>query len=146
MSTRAHVVILVVAALTILFILRLVRRRQLRAKYSMLWLTVGVAVAVFAVFPDLLNPISDALGIYYEPATFLLFATVFLLCIVLHFSWELSRLEDRTRTLAEEQALLREEVGGLRDEVGGLRRELAERAGPAPPPAETARESESTPS
>ena len=138
MTTRAHVVILIVAALTIVFILRLVRRRQLRAKYSMLWLTVGVAVAVFAVFPDLLNPISSALGIYYQPATFLLFATVFLLCIVLHFSWELSRLEDRTRTLAEQQALLDEEVGGLRDEVSELRGEMeasaakAEREGTRP--------------
>ena len=127
-------------AATLPGILRLVRRRQLRAKYSMLWLTVGLAVAVFAVFPDLLNPISDALGIYYEPATFLLFATVFLLCIVLHFSWELSRLEDRTRTLAEEEGLLREEVSGLRDEVGSLRRELEARAEPK------SRESESTPS
>jgi len=117
-TTRAHIVVLLVAAFTIIFILRLVRRRQLRAKYSMLWITVGVAVAVFAVFPDLLNPLSRVLGIYYQPATFLLFATVFLLCIVLHFSWELSRLEDRTRTLAEEHALLRQEVTALRTEVG----------------------------
>jgi hypothetical protein len=129
MTTRAHIVILVVAALTILFILRLVRRRQLRAKYSMLWLTVGLAVAVFAIFPGLLNPISSALGIYYQPATFLLFATVFLLCIVLHFSWELSRLEDRTRTLAEEHGLLREEVGELRAE-------LRAKSAPEPPATE----------
>ena len=31
---------------------------------------------------------------------------VLLLLIVAHFSWEISRLEDRTRTLAEEVALL----------------------------------------
>jgi hypothetical protein len=34
-------------------------------------------------------------------------AIVFLLIVVMHFSWELSRLEERTRTLAEEIALLR---------------------------------------
>ena len=40
----------------------------------------------------------------------MLLALSFLLVLVLHFSWELSRLEDRTRALAEEHALLREEV------------------------------------
>ena len=40
----------------------------------------------------------------------MLLAVSFLLVLVLHFSWELSRLEDRTRALAEEDALLREEV------------------------------------
>jgi len=29
--------------------------------------------------------------------------------VIIHFSWELSRLEDRTRVLAEELALLRAE-------------------------------------
>jgi flagellar biogenesis protein FliO len=40
----------------------------------------------------------------------MLLALSFLLVLVLHFSWELSRLEDRTRALAEEHALLRGEV------------------------------------
>ena len=51
------------------------------------------------------------MGIKYEPATFFLAAIAFLFVIVVHFSWELSRLEDRTRTLAEEVALLRAERG-----------------------------------
>ena len=54
--------------------------------------------------------VSDLFGIGYAPATFMLLALSFLLVLALHFSWELSRLEDRTRALAEEYALLREEV------------------------------------
>jgi hypothetical protein len=30
--------------------------------------------------------------------------------LTIHFSWELSRLEERTRTLAEEVALLRDDL------------------------------------
>jgi Uncharacterized conserved protein (DUF2304) len=37
----------------------------------------------------------------------LLLAVGFLFLVVVHYSWELSRLENRTRTLAEELALLR---------------------------------------
>jgi hypothetical protein len=114
MTARAHIFVLLLAVFTIWFILRLVRRRQLRAKYAILWLTVGVGVLILAAVPNLLNPISSIAGIYYQPATLLLFASVFLLCLDLHFSWELSRLEDRTRTLAEKHALLQEEVATLR--------------------------------
>jgi len=109
-STSAHVLVIVLAAAVIFFIVHLVRSRQLRAKYSVLWLTLGLALAVLAIFPDLLVELSDLVGIDYAPATFMLLALSFLLLLVLHFSWELSRLEDRTRTLAEEHALLRQEL------------------------------------
>ena len=98
-----------IAAAVILFIVHLVRSRQLRAKYSVLWFSIGLALAVLAIFPDLLVELSDLFGIEYAPATFMLLALSFLLLLVLHFSWELSRLEDRTRALAEEHALLRQE-------------------------------------
>jgi hypothetical protein len=110
MSTEAHVLIIVLAAAVIAFIVHLVRSRRLRAKYSVLWLTIGVGLAVLAIFPVLLEELSDLFGIGYPPATFILLALSFLLVLVLHFSWELSRLEDRTRALAEEYALLRGEL------------------------------------
>ena len=110
MSTAAHVLVIVLAAAVIAFILHLVRSQRLRAKYSVLWLTIGVGLAFLAIFPDVLVWISDLFGISYPPATFMLLALSFLLVLVLHFSWELSRLEDRTRALAEEYALLRSEL------------------------------------
>lgn len=117
MSLRAHVAVLLVATTILWFIVRLVRRGQLRAKYSMLWLFVGVGVAALAIFPDVLTWASDRIGIAYPPATFLLFAVAFLLLLALHFSWELSRLEDRTRTLTEEIALLNERMDHLVDQA-----------------------------
>jgi hypothetical protein len=110
MTTEAHILIIVLAAAVIAFIIHLVRSRRLRAKYSVLWFSIGLGLAVLAIFPGLLEWLSDLVGIGYPPATFMLLALSFLLVLVLHFSWELSRLEDRTRALAEEYALLREEV------------------------------------
>jgi hypothetical protein len=115
MSTEAHVLVIALAATVILFIVHLVRSRRLRAKYSVLWFSIGLVLAVLAVFPDLLVEVSDVFGIEYPPATFMLLALSFLLVLVLHFSWELSRLEDRTRALAEEHALLRQEFEQSRD-------------------------------
>ena len=117
MNWRAHVAVLVVASAILVFIVRLVRRGNLRAKYSMLWLFVGVGVAALAIFPGILTWVSELLGIAYPPATFLLFAVAFLLMLALHFSWQLSRLEDRTRTLTEKVALLAERLDHLTDGV-----------------------------
>jgi hypothetical protein len=116
MTTEAHVFVIVLAAAVIAFIVHLVRSRQLRAKYSVLWFSIGVALAVLAIFPDLLVEVSDLVGIGYPPATFMLLALSFLLILALHFSFELSRLEDRTRALAEEHALLRQQV---EEQLGG---------------------------
>jgi hypothetical protein len=108
MSLRAHILVIVVTAATLFFILRLVRRHRLRAKYSVLWVSLGAGLAVLATAPALLEWFSDLVGIRTPALGFLLLAITFLLGLSLHFSWELSRLEDRTRRLAEECALLSE--------------------------------------
>src|SRR4029079_19110851 len=72
MSTEAHILIIVLAAAVIVFIVHLVRSRQRRAKYSVLWFSIGLALAVLAIFPDLLVELSDLFGIDYAPATFML--------------------------------------------------------------------------
>jgi hypothetical protein len=109
-SLRAHIAILLLSAATLVFILRLVRGHRLRAKYSVLWVSLGVVLAVVASAPSLLETFSDAIGVKTPALTFLLMAITFLLVLSLHFSWELSRLEDRTRALGEEIALLRQRV------------------------------------
>jgi hypothetical protein len=119
MSTRAHIAVVVLAIPVFVFILRLVRQRKLRAKYSVLWLSVGVTLVVLAAAPGVLTWIAHRLKINYEPSLLFVGGIAFLLLLSLHFSWELSRLEDRTRALAEENALLRHEVEQLeaRDRV-----------------------------
>lgn len=107
MTGRAHLILFLMTLTALLFVVRLVRQRSLRAKYAMLWLSVGALLLVVAAFPRLLDWLAAQAGIFYPPAAFLLLAVGFLFVVVIHFSWELSRLEERTRTLAEEVALLK---------------------------------------
>lgn len=110
MTGRAHLALVLLTFGMLGFVLHLVRSGRLRAKYAMLWSTVGAGLVVLAAFPALLDWTARHVGIYYPPAAFLTAAVAFLLGLTVHFSWELSRLEERTRTLAEEVALLREEL------------------------------------
>jgi hypothetical protein len=115
MTTRAHVFVLVLTVASLAFIVRLVRRRQLRAKFSLLWLSLGIGLVAMAAFPGLLEDVSEEVGIFYPPAAFLAMAVAFLFVLVVHFSWELSRLEERTRTLAEDNAILAERLRRLEE-------------------------------
>ena len=109
LSFRAHLVVLLVVFAGAFFLLRLLNRRQMRGKYTLLWMFVGLAVIVLAVFPSLLDRVSHFLRIYYAPTTLFLVAIGFLMMVCIYFSYELSRLEERTRVLAEELAILRSE-------------------------------------
>ncbi len=107
MTGQTHALLAALTVVAVLVIIRLVRRGALKAKYSVLWLTVGLVLAVAASVPTLLDRLAERLGIWYQPTLFLLLAIGFLLLVAMHFSYELSRLEKRVRALAEELALLR---------------------------------------
>ena len=105
--SRLEILIVAVAFGFLGFILTLVRRRQLREKYALLWLGVGGMGILLSVARPLLDRLAVALGISYGPSLLFLFSTVFLMAVAAHLSWEVSRLEDKTRRLAEEIALMR---------------------------------------
>lgn len=108
---------LVLVIVFVAMIVIMVRRGRLRAKYSFLWLAVGAVILVFSAIPGFLDKTALAVGIYYPPALLFLGAIMLLMFIAVHFSWELTRLEARMRTLVEELALTNARI----DELEGAR-------------------------
>lgn len=95
------------AALTLVVLFEMLRRQRLREKYAVIWVVVVGATVVLAVFPWLLTNAADLLGVRV-PANLLFFGAIMLLLVIsIQLSYEIGRLEERTRTLAEEVALLR---------------------------------------
>lgn len=95
------------------FVVELLRRGILREKYAALWLIVSSGILVLAVFPALLNRLAAFVGIAVPSNLLFLLAAVLLLVVSVQLSYEVSRVETRTRRLAEEVALLRYEVKRL---------------------------------
>lgn len=104
----------VTALLLIVFIFELLRRRQLREKYAVLWLVVGLLIAPFGFFPGIVDTVARRVGVASGASLMLFLAVIFLLLVCIHLSWEASQLEDETRTLAEEVALIRTELRDLK--------------------------------
>jgi hypothetical protein len=95
------------AVATIAVMVRLVRRRRLKEKYAALWLVVAAGVGLVAVLPQTLGGAATLLGVR-TPSNLLFFvSSLVLLVISVQLSTEVSQLEEETRSLAEEMALLR---------------------------------------
>jgi hypothetical protein len=105
----------VMALIFLASVVELVRRRRLREKYAALWILVGLVVVPLGFFPTALNAVTRDLGVASAVSLVLFAGIMFLLLVCLHLSWESSRLEDETRVLAEEIALLRLRVDELSD-------------------------------
>jgi hypothetical protein len=112
-SASAYVLVVGITLTFIFAILRQVRQRRLRAKYALMWLLVAFIAAPIALIPGFLDWIASVVGVEYGPALLLVFGLGFLAMLSVHFSGELTRLEERTRVLAEEVALLRGERAEL---------------------------------
>lgn len=105
------------AAATVLFVFEMLRRGILRERFAALWLIVSVILLAVALFPRLLGMAADVFGVAVA-ANFLFFVSViFLLLVAVQLSFEVSRLEGRSRRLAEDLALLRCELGVLRSRI-----------------------------
>ena len=113
------VVLGILGSATILVVLfELLRRRHLREKYALLWFCVAIGALLLTVFPGLLTWAAALVGVAV-PANLLFFAaSIVLLVLSLQHSYELGRLEDKTRTLAEEIALLRLDQDAADREAG----------------------------
>lgn len=110
--TGLRVLLILTALATTGALLRMLRRNHLREKYAVLWLGLAPVVIVLAAFPFLLNDTARAIGIAAPPNLLFFAASLVLLLVSIRLSVEITGLEDETRALAEEVAILRAAVEG----------------------------------
>jgi hypothetical protein len=110
MQARIQLVAIVGAAVLLLTVLEMVRRRRLMERYALLWLLSAVVLLALAIWSSALARISHAIGVIYPPNALFFIAIGFILLLLLHFSSAVSRLSDQSETLAQRQALLDERL------------------------------------
>jgi hypothetical protein len=111
MRAYGHAFVFAVSLGVFLFILWLVRRRKIRERFAILWLLIAfLLLAASSIGYPYLFKIAGVVGVPYPPSAlfFLAIAGLTLLVIEL-FAW-VSKLNDRTRVLTQQLAILRERV------------------------------------
>ncbi|WP_158372262.1 DUF2304 domain-containing protein [Cellulosimicrobium cellulans] len=121
---RLTIISIVVCLALVLSLLHLLRTRRIREKYAAVWIVLTLAVVVIGVFPGLAFWLSDLVGVQTPANLLFALASLVLLAVCIQLSTEISTLEEESRTLAEEVALLRLE----------MRQHLTHAQGPSGPP------------
>jgi len=116
--------------LFVLFVLLLLRTRRLREKYAAIWLVLAAGVCVLAASPGLAFRISELTGVKF-PINLLFSAAILVLLVVcIQLSSEVTSLEEETRTLAEEIALLGNRLDTLESARGHAEEDAAQLESP----------------
>ena len=124
MSVTSYIFGILSAALILVVVIELLRRRHLRERHAIWWMVAGVLALIAGVFPSTLVWVSQLVGVEV-PTNLVFFVSIAILFLVgLQHSSELTQLESKTRTLAERVAII--ELNARERELDG--RELDGRA------------------
>ncbi|WP_460799363.1 DUF2304 family protein [Microbacterium sp. GXF0217] len=113
MSPITYAFGIVAAVLALIAIIELMRRGTLRERHAVWWFVGGVLALVIAVFPQTLTWAARTLGVSV-PTNLVFFVAIGLLFLVsLQYGAELTRVEEKLRTLAEHTAFQERRISEL---------------------------------
>lgn len=117
MSVTTYVFGIVSAVLVLYVVFEMLRRRRVRERHALWWIFAGVLALVVAVFPGILTGAAASLGITAPTNLGFFLSTIILFLVSVQHSAELTVLEEKTRTLAEDVALHDERIRRLERSV-----------------------------
>ena len=117
MTVRLQVVIAAAILVVLAVLVNMIRRKSLELKYALPWMLVMAALFVFACAPQLLNVVSEFLGIYAPVNMIFFLGFCFSLLIIFSLTVALSRLSDSVRTLDQIVALNEKKLEELEQEL-----------------------------
>ena len=117
MTIRLQVVIAAAILVVLAVLVNMIRRKSLELKYALPWMLVMAALFVFACAPQLLNVVSEFLGIYAPVNMIFFLGFCFSLLIIFSLTVALSRLSNSVRTLDQIVALNEKKLEELEQEL-----------------------------
>jgi len=94
----------VITGMFVFFILML-RKQKIELRYCLIWIIALVGIAIFCIFPHLLDELSILLGIDTPVNTLFLICIAFLAFICISLTAVVSKLSDRLRKLTQNIAI-----------------------------------------
>lgn len=95
-------------------IVRLLLRKKISERNSVVWLLSVAVILVVSANPGWFDRLAKLVGVSYPPSLLFLFSNLVLLVIVLYQSMQISVLNEKLRQLAQHVALLDREPGSDR--------------------------------
>ncbi len=110
LSNQLRIIIIVSMLLALIYIISNIRRQKINFRYGIGWMLVAVLIMLLAIWPQILDLISYALGIAV-PVNMLFFMGFILLVIVVFFlSRSVSDLSEKVKQLSQELAIAKKDT------------------------------------
>lgn len=114
-SSRFQVIALMICLIYFAGIFNFLKKKYFKLRYALIWLAIGLAMLIMAVFPHLLSRFAELLGIYSaENALF----TVLFICVVailITLTIIVSRQSEKVKSLTQKLALVEKRLRELED-------------------------------
>ena len=105
MTLLFRIILLAVCLFTYFFLHRSIKKEKMRIEESIFWLILSLLLLLFAIFPWFPDSLARLLGIY-STANFLFLFVIFILLLRLFYvNAALGKLEERVKTLVQNEAL-----------------------------------------
>ncbi len=110
LTYKLNLVVIAVSIGFLLYVIRLILKRRLREEYAIIWFSSTFVLVILSFWSRLLDTVAHALGIQYAPALLFIGALFTILIYLLHLSIKVSKLQEQTKNLTQEIALLKEKI------------------------------------
>lgn len=119
MNSVAYALGIGAAVLGLFAVIELTRRGTLRERHALWWFVGGTLALLLAIFPQILTSTARFLGISV-PTNLVFFVAIGLLFLVsLQYGAELTKVEAKLRTLAEQSAFQDRRIADLEARLNG---------------------------
>ena len=105
---RIQLITIIINFIFIAYIARLIIKGRLREEYAIVWIVCTIILTVFSFWRNGLEVIAKMVGVYEAPNLVFTGAIFAILVYLLHISVVVSKLQNNTRKLTQEIALLKE--------------------------------------
>ena len=117
MDLRARIFVVILSLSILTFVITLVRRKNLKENYAILWVITCIVLSAVPLLIDYLDRAAYAVGIDYPPAFLYLIAIIFIFILILHFSVIVSKLSEQNKSLIQDFGIMEKKVADLETEV-----------------------------
>ena len=109
MNGKLQLLLLLLIIFTLFILIRRIRAKKLLLQYSLSWLSLLIVLLVVCCFPQVLDSVSEIVGIAVPINMVFFLGFCFLLLIVFELTQVISKMSEQIKYLAQKIALLEKE-------------------------------------
>jgi hypothetical protein len=117
MTFKLQTITFIISLIIFLSVIELIRKRKLKVIYCFFWLLTSFILLILTIWKNLVDIISDLVGINYAPSLLLLIGFILGSLIILHLTIIISQQSKLIKDLYKELSILKLDIKLLQNKI-----------------------------